>query len=909
MMRFLTGLVLCGAVLAKQDGFPGCGTHIAKTQEELFLHGRSAAGSSRALRARAARATNRDVGNIAVMDDSEGVIARRNAFTLDQHALAFVPSGAGKYKLRTDAPAFDGSGSSFTIDALGDDDTREVALPFSFPFFGFSYQSAWINSNGNLTFGSGDGNTGDYSLGRLVGGLPRVAPLFTDLDPSAVRKGAIRVTSDATRVVVTYDRVPLYSDSNNGVEQTFQVRLYPSGQIEFAYSGVSALDAVTGISPGNLKGTLSLIPLAAGSTAEFSGPVAEVYAGADAVDIAAAAQKFYATHEDSYDYLVFYNAEGVDAGTNALAYEVTVRNERSGYGDGQAHIGQEFGSGARLQSVLNLGPLANYPINPNVTVDLRKPAGDTPLTIIGHEAGHLFLAFASVRDPSDATAQPMLGRALVHWSFNFNSEASLLEGERIRDNGAGVLPRFTTTKTVEGYSPLDQYLMGFIAPSEVPPMFLVANSTMAANRIPQVGVNFNGARRDIQIDELIGVVGRRTPDSTVAQRKFRFGFVLITPAGTEPSADAIAQVEGYRSNFEAFYAKASGGHAVADTTLLRAVHTSFWPAAGVVQGASATATVSLDSPAQKALTIGVSAQFGRVDAPSTVTIAAGQMQASFAIKGVASGVEELTLRPADAGFETVSSRVQVQPSNASLRLELVSGNNVFRVRDVNEVAYSGVTVVAAVPGAEQRATTDSSGLVTFTYGGATNLVVGIEGVPATAIQITGAGVGSPITAVTNAASFAVGITPGAYATAFGLGFTQGSSVLVNGVPAAVSFANATQINFLAPAQLGGATAGVVVATPWFTSGEFRVPVVAVSPGIFAVVRVGTALEIYATGLNGATPTVTVGGFAAQVLYVGQPGYAGLDQVNVLVPAGVGSGNQPVVVTAGGVKSNAYTVTF
>jgi putrescine transport system permease protein len=33
------------------------------------------------------------------------------------------------------------------------------------------------------------------------------------------------------------------------------------------------------------------------------------------------------------------------------------------------------------------------------------------LTVLGHEAGHLFLAFASVRDPRNPNARPMLGRA------------------------------------------------------------------------------------------------------------------------------------------------------------------------------------------------------------------------------------------------------------------------------------------------------------------------------------------------------------------------------------------------------------------------------------------------------------------------------------------------------------------
>ncbi len=56
-------------------------------------------------------------------------------------------------------------------------------------------------------------------------------------------------------------------------------------------------------------------------------------------------------------------------------------------------------------------------------------------------------------------------------------------------------------------------------------------------------------------------------------------------------------------------------------------------------------------------------------------------------------------------------------------------------------------------------------------------------------------------------------------------------------------------------------------------------------------------------------TVTIGGVSAQVLYAGlAPGYAGLYQVNALVPAGVSPGNQvPVVLSVAGQNSPAASV--
>ena len=104
--------------------------------------------------------------------------------------------------------------------------------------------------------------------------------------------------------------------------------------------------------------------------------------------------------------------------------------------------GAQYGSASRLQAVLNMGPLSQYPADPNALVPARAQAGDTPVTMLAHETGHLFLAYASVADPDDPAARPMLGYQNQHWSFVFNSEASLLEGERILDQGPAASPRF-----------------------------------------------------------------------------------------------------------------------------------------------------------------------------------------------------------------------------------------------------------------------------------------------------------------------------------------------------------------------------------------------------------------------------------------------------------------------------------
>ena len=55
----------------------------------------------------------------------------------------------------------------------------------------------------------------------------------------------------------------------------------------------------------------------------------------------------------------------------------------------------------------------------------------------------------------------------------------------------------------------------------------------------------------------------------------------------------------------------------------------------------------------------------------------------------------------------------------------------------------------------------------------------------------------------------------------------------------------------------------------------------------------------------ATPRLTIGGFNAPVSFSGMAAdFVGLYQVNVQVPKGLASGNQPLVLTMSGVSSKA-----
>src|SRR5258706_8824146 len=115
---------------------------------------------------------------------------------------------------------------------------------------------------------------------------------------------------------------------------------------------------------------------------------------------------------------------------------------------------------------------------------------------------------------------------------------------------------------------MDQYLMGFRTAAEVAPPFLVTGpSRSVATQVPRAGVTLDGQRQDISVADVISAEGRRTPDSTVSQRRFRFAFILVVREGVAPSQADLDQIDTYRRQFETFYGPAASDRASAVTAL------------------------------------------------------------------------------------------------------------------------------------------------------------------------------------------------------------------------------------------------------------------------------------------------------------------------------------------------------
>ena len=199
----------------------------------------------------------------------------------------------------------------------------------------------------------------------------------------------------------------------------------------------------------------------------------------------------------------------------------------------------------------------------------------------------------------------------------------------------------------------------------------------------------------------------------------------------------------------------------------------------------------------------------------------------------------------------------------------------------------------------------------------------------------------------NLSSTTTGASTAALPTTLG-----GTQVLVNEIPAPLSYVSSGQINFVIPPGVTGASAQVVVVSNGVRGAITQINIAAATPGIFSADFSGggqgailnqdsslnsvqnpalsnTVVQIYMTGLGATTPpavsgqpagtsplsttqinsTVTIGGIQAELLFSGlAPGFVGAYQLNVRIPAGVVPGNAvPVVVQAGGRTSNTVTL--
>jgi hypothetical protein len=300
-----------------------------------FASGREP-GSAKRLRESGRPMADRDENHIAILEDHGDLISRPNPFDLANTGLRFEPADGG-YSVTSAGAEFRATlGRRVT---LGDDDSVAQPIAFPFEFYGRRFTSLFLNSDGNLTFEEADNASTARGITRLTSGAPRIAPFFADLDPSV--GGGIFLDSAADVMTITWCAVPGF-----GLPLTTNVQalLFPGGAIEFRFRTSTLGDGIVALSPGRTSTFHAVDLSAAGARSTEPGAIGERFIASASLDLVAASRRFYETHPDDFDQLVFWTDTPVIS--DAFAFETTINNAITGTGLDVIDFSSEFGRAA-----------------------------------------------------------------------------------------------------------------------------------------------------------------------------------------------------------------------------------------------------------------------------------------------------------------------------------------------------------------------------------------------------------------------------------------------------------------------------------------------------------------------------------------------------------------------------------
>lgn len=156
------------------------------------------------------------------------------------HAAPEPGPGGYDYTMSEVAYTFEDISTTGTVLTLSDDSYRYFSIPFNFTFYGQTYNSISVSSNGTIYFMDrymGYINT-DIPADTGYGVQAYLAPFWDDLNPAAAGKVIYQIkgTAPNRRLIVQWHQVPHY---NNIDAITFQAVLYEgSNNIEFRYKDV-----------------------------------------------------------------------------------------------------------------------------------------------------------------------------------------------------------------------------------------------------------------------------------------------------------------------------------------------------------------------------------------------------------------------------------------------------------------------------------------------------------------------------------------------------------------------------------------------------------------------------------------------------------------------------------------------
>ena len=280
----------------------------------------------------------------------------------------------------------------------------------------------------------------------------------------------------------------------------------------------------------------------------------------------AVARAFYERHPDQFDLLILWTDFPITiSGVGAAGLYVPVSSEVTGLNldlNGRFSetfdMTEEYGSAGRLKGIVIMGALTAMPADPEAPTYSN---GFSVLDVLSQETLHQYGAFVNYLLDGELRSD-LLGRSQAHWSFFAHSGGSDLEGNRWREDPAGV---FTSEAPGGHFSHLDQYLMGLRLPEQVvEPFFIIeqpevvtpSEAGVGPMSTPREGVVVRGRRQEVTVTMIEDAHGPRRPSARESVKRWRQAFVLVGEPGGERE-EALEKLERYRRRWgHVFYDKA-----------------------------------------------------------------------------------------------------------------------------------------------------------------------------------------------------------------------------------------------------------------------------------------------------------------------------------------------------------------
>ncbi len=177
-----------------------------------------------------------------------------NDNNVNRVSFTFTPDGSFNYYTVCRQPAtnFPTDPTGGTVLPMQDDNSVAVTPSVPLLFYGSSYNTFYVGSNGYLTLGSADSEP--FFDPSVYFDLPRISGIFADLNPG--ENGIVSYKQLADRVAVTYSNVTEYFDPASGGgyvgtnSNNFQIEMFFNGTIRLTYLRMDALNGNIGLSQG-----------------------------------------------------------------------------------------------------------------------------------------------------------------------------------------------------------------------------------------------------------------------------------------------------------------------------------------------------------------------------------------------------------------------------------------------------------------------------------------------------------------------------------------------------------------------------------------------------------------------------------------------------------------------------------